>query len=436
MSNTTNLVFSEYLGNGVDDTFAITFDVIASEYSTIKAVLYQIEDPVGTPIDPIVEQTPPIKDGVGTYDYSIATSPLRAIVNTPIPDGYKIVFYRQTGTISAVTYNDFRFPYKTVQLDLDRLYQLVQENAEALRHYNLTELFDLPTTGGTKFQRMIKTILDDVILATPGLGGSVEFDIDFTVLGVTQGAYSDGSLIPAGTPILDVVKNMLTQIIPPTYTAPTVSLAGSGPFIVESGTSINPTMTPTFNQNDAGASTNYELFRGGVSIYTNATPTATAGGPFTPVDQTINFNCQVTYADGPVKNDNAGNPDPTGQILSGTIASTNVSYTGARNAFYQINGDIVNIRSNSNTRLNPGNGTVVTFSGSGNNFVFAYPDSLSTINSVSMVSSGFTFDITADTTLQASQLVNDASGGNAVLYKVYRFQPASPFTSATFTITI
>lgn len=266
-----------------------------------------------------------------------------------------------------------------------------------------------------------------------GAGGGV-LQNDINVLDVNIGSYESGDTIPAGTDIEAVLNGILTKVIPPTYDAPTLSLAGSGAKQVEAGTSINPVLTPTFTQNDGGAQNDYNLDKDTINIYNNTSAAPYADGPFTIGDGSVVYDADVSYDQGPVKNDNTGTPDPTGQIPAGTVNSNTVSYTGLRKLFYDIDGDIVNIRNNTNFVLGPSGTTSFSITGSGNNLVFAYPDTIADFDNVELVSSGFTFDITGDVAREADQLVNDASGANPINYKVFRYQPASPFTNATFNV--
>lgn len=259
---------------------------------------------------------------------------------------------------------------------------------------------------------------------------------DINVLDVEIGSYEDGDVISAGTSLEDVLKGMLSKTIPPTYTVPTLSLSGSGTKNVEVGTLLTPSLTPSFNANDGGAQLGYELFKNATSIYTDSSATAYSAGSFTIGDENVIFYAEVDYDDGAVKNDNTGTPDPTGQILAGTSVSGNITYRGQRKAFYDVDGDIVSIRSNTMDTLNPSNGATFSFTASGGDIVLAYPDTLRDMTGATLTSSGFTFNILSEFVQEADQEVNDASGGNPITYKVFRYNPASDFTDGDFILTI
>ena len=274
-------------------------------------------------------------------------------------------------------------------------------------------------------------------------GGGSTVTADFTVYGVTQGSYSDGNVIVAGTSLEDVVKNMLQTIIPPTYQSPTLTLSGNGSANVEAGTSIGPRLTPSFNQRDGGAATLYTLKKGGVDLFSDAVIQFYDDAAAVLGDTTRSFQAFVTYDQGPVKNDNQGNAYPTGQIPAGTATSGTVTYTGKRNLFYGADigvtapADSAAVRILASKVLGPGNGTTFTINvpAGAARVVFAYPATLRDVSSVKYVElgNGEVKDTFALTTIN----VEGASGFTAISYKVYSYVPAIPFGDAvTYNVTI
>lgn len=153
-------------------------------------------------------------------------------------------------------------------------------------------------------------------------GGSAELEDDVTAIGVSIGSVNDGDTLLKGMSFTDFAKKILQKRIAPTYTAPSVSLKTNAKSVLERGTSATIVITPTFTQNDAGAVTGYELFRDGVSIYTDTSCSSYTDTISTLSGTSIQYTCTVTYADGTVKNDNMGDHDATGQILAGSITGT------------------------------------------------------------------------------------------------------------------
>lgn len=89
-----------------------------------------------------------------------------------------------------------------------------------------------------------------------------------------QGKYKVGDVIAKDTPLAEIVANMLTKKNVPTLTGPSVSLAGSGNKLLESGATLAATLTVTFNRGSispaygtsgyrAGEATAYSINGGG-----------------------------------------------------------------------------------------------------------------------------------------------------------------------------
>ena len=273
---------------------------------------------------------------------------------------------------------------------------------------------------------------------------------DYTLNGTDLGALKDGETIPEGTSIDDLL-NMITQKpIAPTYTQPTVSLAkyGSGTAAgsYEAGTSITPILTATFNKNDAGDLTKLAILKGGDEVGSDATsPYTYTGEAIVLGDETITFTAQATYSDGPVKNNNLGQPDATGQIKAGTKTSSNFVYTGARNMFYATGvGEIPEITSDyvrglTNKKLSPTQGYNFTINMAVGQqfFIIAYPATIRDINKINYVE-GNDPNMAASLT-KTTVNVADARGGEngAIEYKVFYYKAATPFAApGTMQVTI
>ncbi|WP_205155371.1 hypothetical protein, partial [Faecalicatena contorta] len=161
----------------------------------------------------------------------------------------------------------------------------------------------------------------------------------YTLNGTDLGALANGSNIPEGTSIDDLL-NMITQkAIAPTYAQPTVTLAKSGEGTAagnyEVGTSITPILTATFNKNDAGDLTKLAILKGSAEVGSDtSSPYTYTGEAIVLGDETITFKAQATYEDGPVKNNNLNKPDATGQIKAGTKDSSALSFVGQRQLFW------------------------------------------------------------------------------------------------------
>lgn len=166
----------------------------------------------------------------------------------------------------------------------------------------------------------------------PG-GGTTSLSGDFTVnlaSGVTLGSYSNGSTIPSGTSLLSVVENMLTTVIPATYSSPDCYVSATGSTTVEFGSAISSTIWLNFSQNDAGVATAYSIKLDGAKVV------ASSSYAFTVSSLTVSrtFSGSVTYARGPQKQNNLGQNSGT-PISAGTVYSyTGPTFTPVRAMFY------------------------------------------------------------------------------------------------------
>lgn len=268
-----------------------------------------------------------------------------------------------------------------------------------------------------------------------GTGGAPVLTRDLTVQqgpGGSVGGSITGEFFPAGTLLEDVIRDIEIKAVGPTYVAPTVDLndSGEGGGDYESGTIVNPVLAIVFHQHDAGALVSERITRNGTSIST--------ASPFTDTNYQIldgdnNYQGFVTYATGPVKNNNLGVPDATGQIIAGTVGSFNDNYIGYRNGFYGVPTDTTPIDSSALVRalddnlLNPaGQDQVIDIPIGTAQVVFALPDTL-TLNYVQDINLSNT-DIQSSF-IQSNVSVEGANGYAAIGYIVYTYTPVEPFTT-------
>ena len=273
---------------------------------------------------------------------------------------------------------------------------------------------------------------------------------DYTLNGTDLGALKNGDKIPEGTSIDDLL-NMITQkAIAPTYTKPSVSLAKSGAGTAagnyEAGTSVTPILTATFNKNDAGDLTKLSVLKAGSEVGSGtSSPYTYTGEAIVLGDETVTFTAKAEYSDGPVKNNNLGQPDATNQIKAGSVNSANFSYTGQRNLFYgtgvgelpELTSDV--IRGLTNKKLNPTQGLNFTINmATGQQyFIFAYPATLRDVNKVNYVE-GNDPNMAASLTKETVNVADARGGENGVIeYKVYAYRAATPFAApGTMQVTI
>lgn len=247
--------------------------------------------------------------------------------------------------------------------------------------------------------------------------------------GQSQGSYDDGETIPTGTSLLDVVKNMLQKEIAATYSQPSLSLSNAtGSY--EIGTTISPNILGNFTKNDAGNATSYTLRYNGSDIYTDNSSPIDFSYTMSNLQLTgtHTFKGIVAYGDGAIKNNNQGNPSPTGRILTGTKQTTDNDITVYRKYFYGVDTQTAaattsaQIRSLSNSSSNAaGNNTTFTIIvpvGS-RRVTIAYPDTVPDIDQILYVQGSNNNVI--DTFDKTFVSVEGADGYNPITYKVYTY---------------
>lgn len=273
---------------------------------------------------------------------------------------------------------------------------------------------------------------------------------EYTLNGTSLGALQNGDIIPIGID-MDGLLNLITQkAVVPTYYQPSVSIAkngnGTAPGNYEAGTSIIPNFNATFTKNDAGDLTKLTVMKGAEELGSGtSSPYNYTGETFVLGDETISYKAVATYKEGPVKNNNLNQPDPTGQVKAGSKNSNNVNYTGQRNLFYgtgvgelpEVNSAMV--RGLSNKKLNPTKGYVfnVNVEVGQQYVVIAYPASLNDVKEIMYVETndpGCASNFTKNTVNVA-----DARGGENGLksYNVYTYFMKVPAAAKmTFKVTI
>jgi hypothetical protein len=181
------------------------------------------------------------------------------------------------------------------------------------------------------------------IISVNGYTGVVSLQTDdigldqtINVLAVSQGGYTDGSQIPAGTPISEIIKKMLQTRIDAIYTQPTLSISTSNTLIYEYGATINITTSLNWTKNDAGSATAFRYKKDGTVVQT------ITGSLPAPLPQSLTLNAattftgEVDYVQGAQKNDNFNDPSGT-PIAAGTKTTSNsVTFTPQHKIYWGV----------------------------------------------------------------------------------------------------
>lgn len=351
-------------------------------------------------------------------DGSVVTTGFNRVANDIIFDvapalGVLIEIRRKTNIIPATNFQDGTALTNTdLETDKTQQFALIEEHqndADVVIGDIKQDIGDVDFVNNGSLQDQIDILVDGSISANP-----------ITVTIPSQGRLSFGDVIPAGTSLEAIITDMLQEDTPPVFT-----LSGLGPKLVESGTLITPTMTGAYTANDAGPSNAYELFRAGGSIHTNPTPDVFPDTPVNIVDTSVTYHATLNH--------------DAGVIPAGSLVSNNITYVGARAAFHDMGGDIVNIRANTLTNIGVSNGSNFSMVGDGASltYIWAYPDTLNNPTSLFLQNTGGNFDITSDVVQEADQFVDDANASNPVNYKVFSYTALIAIkVTDTLTVTI
>ena len=248
--------------------------------------------------------------------------------------------------------------------------------------------------------------------------------------GRTLGKYNVGdSVYAAGKTLDEFLYDISTVQIAPSYSAPTASVSISGTSSFEIGTrmdllpSIN--LLYTFNKADAGLEVSPStaiFYKNGASLGAGVTSDAAAGtvsGATRILTTSINYTVQnISYTDGAIKNDNLGNPYPTGKISAGAINGSNTaSITTFQYSYYGASTTSVVSDYFKTTLKSAGKSQTLSFSSLVNEYIFyAYPSALGNLTSIKI--GGFeSLDAFNRTTVN---LVN--ASGYSMPYIVYTSQ--------------
>jgi len=219
------------------------------------------------------------------------------------------------------------------------------------------------------------------------------------------GKYANGATIPTAGKTLDqFLLDLVQESVPPTYTAPTVSIGSTQSGSYEIGTNINVTLSNTFTQNNGGSATGTTYYKNSVSLGTGVS-TNNHG----VLSTSISYSVTVTYGAGTtILNNNLGTPDATGQIPAGskssslTISPFAYKYWGS-----SVSNAIDDATLRAGTNENSGKAkSSFTIPISGSKYIFyAYPASLGVLSSISV--GGFD---SFDTFTKTTRDVTNASG--------------------------
>lgn len=287
----------------------------------------------------------------------------------------------------------------------------------------------------------------DALFATIQAGTTVS-DI---IADLNVGAINAGDTIQSGTTLDGFISKLIQDTFTPTCTPPSASLSSSIGTNVEAGTT-GLTLTATLNRGAiigalSGSIWNPSLaqgFRAGAATgyFINGQDTGVSNMLTMPAtviaDGANTFSAQIDYEEGAQPTDSKG-ADYSTPLPAGNVTSS-VTVNGRRKAFYGVDStgaDSAAVRALGANLLNPANGSnfAISIPIGATSVCFAYPATLRDVNSVKYVE-GLNAEVKG---IFTKTLVNveGANGYSAQSYKVYRYEPVSPFSAdATYNVTI
>lgn len=273
------------------------------------------------------------------------------------------------------------------------------------------------------------------------LDSDIQLAGGYTQVGnITKGANETKILTTKGKSLSEVFDTIFTKELESVVTPPscTITLVGAGSH--EVGTILNPTYTTTFNNGaytygpSTGVSaTKYTATLNGVSVE------GVSGGFGTLMvtdGMNIKASLTVNYTEGVLANTNLGNQG-TVRIAAGSCTASSSAIVGYRNMFYKVLESDVTLSSDVvrgwSKQLSTASELVL------NADVVSNPKSvvIVTIDEIDKVllTSAQNSDITSEFKRENDLIVNGASEGTGMTYKVYKYQPASLDSSEKYKIT-
>lgn len=416
-----------YLTNGSDTTFEIPFVYSHEDY--IKVETYEeVTDPVTGETETVI--TPLVKDTDFQFVDEDTIETIVLVLGVPTPTALAadltLRIYRDTDDRHATNYDTYRFPYQTVNADLDQVYQRLQELRRDVNRAISLNYLSLESGESLTGEEIIQAIsdLEDLIesmstgagLPTGGEDGDfIERRVDPVTSAESgewvSGSYDGYSLLTGGQFTSTGLKDTLDKIIRITYTPAAITLSATpAQSIREKGDTVAAVTLNATTTKRSDPISEVRFYRAGVLINT-VNPADADGGlesyiSAAPFADTMSFYAQVT--------DNGATGGPT-STTSNTVTYSYVYpyYYGsgvpalAAASVAALTKSIIASTASLNRTFTPSNGDV---------FYYAYPASYGALSSI-LDENGF--ETFSDWTLRTENITG--LDGNPVSYRIYEF---------------
>lgn len=191
-----------------------------------------------------------------------------------------------------------------------------------MAEYNIDGLIYEDKLPHSRAERTLIEILEN----GGGGGGSSELSEDMTAA-IAVGGITAGTTYEEGTSLETIFRDMLEPTLYPTFTAPSATLSGSGSKLLEAGSTLNATLTATFNRGSINPAYGTSGYRSGAATgYILNGGTEQSGNTWSEIVTSSNrsFSASVKYAEGEQPKDSKGNnyssPLPAGSVNTGTVS--------------------------------------------------------------------------------------------------------------------
>lgn len=293
-------------------------------------------------------------------------------------------------------------------------------------------------------------VLDLLEIGSNTSGGDDLLNDDLQVKGVSIGSYEDGELIEKDTPLETIIRNILQKRIPPTYTRPAFSIETTTTLSHEIGSSISPTITASWSQNNGGSLIAYNLYKDSSLVLgpSSSVPLTHFTDSSFVLSSSVSYNGSVTWLDGNILDNNMSEPDPgicpNCRVISNSgnpEISNTITFVPKRAAFYTADAG-TSIPTASQIRgftknLSIVNGSTFTMNISitVKRIVIAYLKSYGLISSV--IDSGTGYNIASSFGAPVEISIEGANGYAGALYYVYTSILGSNYKQpVVYTVTI
>lgn len=256
-------------------------------------------------------------------------------------------------------------------------------------------------------------------IVVSGGGGSSELESDLTT-SVTVGGIASGKTYEEGTSLETIFRDMLNPVAYPSLTNPSATLSATGAKLLESGSTLNTTMTIAFNRGSINPQYDAESpYRSGEaqSFTLDGTSQASNVFPMVITSAKTSYQGSVAYGAGVQPKDSVGNnynsPLPAGSVNTNTLTYEFV------NALYA---NTTNIASVSKLALVSKSAKVKEFSFPAQTSVNPeefHVDSSWTITAVEVLNTLSNQWENCASEFTVTDITHEDAGGNTVNYKKY-----------------